>query len=74
MLTMNVSHLSNVLLEEDQLSQSLATVLHKLSDLHIICLILSSLLILFAPGENTERSELTCSAIQCTKLTPQCED
>lgn len=71
---MNVSHLSNELLEEDQLSRSLDTVLHKLTNLDIICLILLFLmLILFAPGENTGHSGLMCSAIQCIKLTPQCK-
>ena len=71
MLTMNVSHLSNVLSEELEPSQSLGTVLHKCTDLHVICLILLLWLILFSPGENARHSELICSAIECIKLTPQ---
>lgn len=72
---MNVSHLSNDILEEDQLSHSLDTVLHKRTDWHIIYLILLLLLlILFIPGENPGHCELICSAIRCIKLILRCDD
>lgn len=71
MLTLNVSHLSNVLLGEYAPSESLGTILHKHTDLHIICLILLLWLILSSPGGNAQHHELFCPAIHCIKLTPQ---
>ena len=62
---MNVSHLSNELLEEDQLSQSSDTVLHKLTDLHIICLILVVVNTFPSWRKYSLHGELICSAIRC---------